>query len=139
MGKTRKEHVCNFCKKVIPKGTDTSLLVIEADGGRVSRHHSFGSHHGAYSYWGYRKYYHRDCYTIKTMVRRRNKLDDEPFFVQRVGNELIYRFGEEEMVINLGSLSDGIRRDNEVYRFRLTHGLVKHPEIRLDVLQYVDD
>ena len=126
MGKTKKDHKCQFCGKIIPKGTDTNDIIIEADGGTVPHYHTLGSHHGAYSRWGYRYYFHKDCYIIAELCNKR-KRNMPDLFVFRSAHKLTYVIGDVEEIeislvnegpdveIRFESLAKAIRKENEIY------------------------
>jgi len=134
MGKTRKEHKCEFCGKVIPKGTDTSEIVILSAGGRRLRRHTLGSHHGAFSHWGFRKYYHKDCYIIRELTGKRKA--DFDFWVQRTITSVIYHVGNTEIEIALSEdWNKAVEKDNQIYEFARVNGLTIHPELDLKSMQ----
>ena len=146
MGKTRKDHKCEICGKIIPKGTDTSEIIIEAEGGRVSHRHTLGSHHGAFSYWGYRRYYHKDCKIIEEIAGKRDSLWHGVFFVQRGITEITYQIGEHEITVplvkgNLYSIENwnrAVKKDDEIYEFSRKNGLTTYPELKLKEMQEAD-
>lgn len=143
--KTRKDHTCEFCGKIIPKGTPTAEIVIISAGGRAPHRHTLGSHHGAFSYWGFRKYYHKDCYIASQIVKEPKPFALD-FYVQRGITEVIYTIaGCHEITIPLVSgnqhtrenWNKAVKKADEIYEFARRHGLSMYPEISLKNLQVV--
>ena len=144
MGKTRKEHKCEICGKIIPKGTPTDKIIIESAGGRVLHKHSLGSHHASYSYWGYRRYYHRDCYIMKELCEIKKPFYPD-FFVQRTITSVVYNISGNEIEILLidnphtrENWNRAVEKDNEIYEFARKNGLLMYPELDLKRIQEVD-
>jgi len=145
MGKTRKDHKCEVCGKIIPRGTDTSEIVIEADGGRVPHRHTLGSHHGAFSYWGYQRYYHKDCHIMKQLCETRKPFYPD-FHVHRAYTEVVYVIGGVEISVPLvkgnpysaENWNKAVKKSNEIYEFARRNGLTMYPELSLKEMQEVD-
>jgi hypothetical protein len=142
VGKTRKDHKCELCGKTIPKGTPADRIVIRADGGRRFHRHTLGSHHGAYSYWGFRKYYHKDCMLILELCGRKTWAHGH-FFVQRSAIEVVYVIGEHVLVVPLArkgidEWNKAVEKYNKICEFARVNGLTMWPELSLTRLQPVD-
>jgi len=139
MAKTRKDHVCKFCGKVIPKGTPMDEIYVETSEGFYPIGHRFGGYHWLGGKWRHRDYYHKDCAIMAELVKRRDKWMPD-FFVVRSATEVTYVIGgKEEISIPLtNDLNKGVKKMNEIYLFAVRNNLTIYPELSLTSLQEED-
>ncbi len=89
MGRTCRDYVCPVCGGTIPKGTDTSELVIESPEG--------GSGREGAARLGPKRVYHRDCAIAEDLASKRCRWSKD-LWIQRGVTEVVYRIGGKEEV-----------------------------------------
>ena len=131
--KTRKEHVCEFCKKVIPKGSEAIVLQQEGYGGYWIGNDYFSRH----KYYR-RVYWHKECYAIQEIVGKIDKFRSD-FHVYRTLGQVVYLIRGKEIVIDLEPKARSfteiwnktVKKSNEIYEFMRINGLLTYPELDL--------
>ena len=142
--RTRKEHRCEFCGKIIPKGTPTDSLV------RITTRYNVYSPDIKPIYLGkaFRtRYWHKDCYIIQELVGKIDKFRSD-FHVYRTLSKVVYLIRGVEIEIDLAPKTQSFRerwnkivkKSNEIYEFMRINGLLTYPELDLTRMEdKIDD
>jgi hypothetical protein len=128
--KTRKEHICEFCNKVIPKGSEVIVLQQEGYGG-----YWVGNDYYNRRKFYHRKYWHKNCYLAEQIVGKIDKFDDD-FHVYRTITEVVYLIRGKEIKVKLDKRWNRcVEKWNKIHEFMRVNGLTMFNPHNLDLLR----